>query len=239
MKIRLRCRNQRTLVALAILICLIGGCAESTHEPVIVYEIVELTTTMGNITLQLNRSRAPVSVENFLDYVESGFYDSTVVHRVVEDFIIQGGQYTTDLSMKDTNEPIVCESDNGLSNLRGTIALARYNDPDTGTSQFFINLVDNLALDWRDDQYVGYAVFGCVIEGMDVVDAIAALPTSTQQTPDGADLNNVPDTPVIVLSARHTGPPGRPERLTPGRRIESINATALSTDLPSLNEKQL
>ncbi|MFO7662219.1 MAG: peptidylprolyl isomerase [Chloroflexota bacterium] len=204
MKIRLCCKDQGTLVAFAILICLIVGCAESTQKPVIVYEIVELTTTMGNITLRLNRSRAPISVENFLDYVKSGFYDSTVVHRVIKDIIIQGGQYTTDLSMKDTNEPIVCESDNGLSNLRGTIAVARKNDPDTGTSQFFINLVDNIILDWRDNQNaIGYAVFGSVIEGMDVVDAIAAVPTSTHQTPDGTDLNNVPDTPVIVLSARH------------------------------------
>ncbi len=201
---RLSRGNRGILAAFAILICLIMGCAESMQEPVVVYEIVELTTTMGNITLQLNHSRAPISVDNILDYVESGFYDSTVVHRVIKDFIIQGGQYFTDLSKKDTNEPIVCESDNGLSNLRGTIAMARKNDPDTGTSQFFINLADNTALDWRDDQYaIGYAVFGRVIEGMDVVDAIAAVPVSTQQTPDGTSLNDVPDIPVIVLSARH------------------------------------
>ena len=180
------------------------GCAESLQEPIIDYEIVELTTTMGNITLKLNRSKAPISVENFLNYVESGFYDSTVVHRVIEHFIIQGGQFTTDLSLKDTNKPIVCESDNGLSNLRGTIAVARKSDPDTGTSQFFINLADNVNLDWYDDQNrIGYAVFGCVTEGMDVVDAIAAVQTSTQQTPDETVLNDVPVVPVIVLSARH------------------------------------
>ncbi|UCF04551.1 MAG: peptidylprolyl isomerase [bacterium] len=159
---------------------------------------------MGTITLKLNLMRAPVSVENFLDYVESGYYDSTVFHRVIEGFIIQGGQYTQELSKKEPNEPIICESDNGLSNLRGTIAVARGQSPNSGTSQFFSNLRDNISLDRQnDDNLIGYAVFGCVIEGMDVVDTIAAVPTSVQQTSDGIDLNHVPDIPVIVLSAHH------------------------------------
>lgn len=192
----------RQIIAFVISVCLFGGCSDSSQTPEFEYSIVELTTTMGNITLQLDCKRASVSVDNFLSYVGSCYYDSTIFHRVIENFVIQGGQYTSDLWKKVASEPIVCESDNGLSNLRGTIAVARGDSPNSGTSQFFINLKDNTSLDKRNDHYLGYAVFGRVIKGIDVVDAIGGVPTSTQQTPEGTTLYDVPVTPVVVLSAR-------------------------------------
>jgi cyclophilin family peptidyl-prolyl cis-trans isomerase len=158
---------------------------------------------MGIIILELDVDRAPVSVANFLEYVESGFYDSTIIHRVIPGFVIQGGQYTQNLERKACGDSILCESSNGLSNVRGTIAVARGVSPHSGTCQFFINVADNPALDKHDDSYhIGYAVFGHVTFGMHVVDAIASVPTSTQQTPDGTPLNNVPVTAVMVLSAK-------------------------------------
>ncbi len=192
----------RLFVTFVISACLSLACSDTGQTPQREYSMVELATTMGNITLQLESKKAPVSVENFLDYVESSYYDSTIVHRVVVDFVIQGGQYTSDLTKQVPNDTIVCESNNGLSNVRGTIAVARGVSPNSGTSQFFINLKDNLFLDRISDDLPGYAVFGRVIKGMDVVDAITDVPTSTQQTPEGESLYDVPVTPVIVLSAR-------------------------------------
>ncbi|UCF06069.1 MAG: peptidylprolyl isomerase [bacterium] len=192
--------SKRYLIALSIMILIVVGCSESVQT---INPVVELTTTMGTIKVELYIEEAPVSVTNFMEYVESSFYDSTIIHRVIPDFIIQGGQHKIDLTKKETNSPIVCESDNGLLNLCGTIAVARGAEPNSGTSQYFINLVDNPALNKINDTYAfGYAVFGHVIEGMNVVDAIASVPTSTQQTPDEITMKDVPITPVIVLSAR-------------------------------------
>ena len=134
---------------------------------------------MGNIVLELNRTAAPISVENFLRYVDEGYYDGTVFHRVISDFVVQGGGYDEQYELKDTRPPILNEGSNGLKNLRGTLAMARTNDANSATSQFYINLVDNDSLDFRSD-FPGYAVFGRVTVGMDIVDEIAAVETASR-----------------------------------------------------------
>jgi cyclophilin family peptidyl-prolyl cis-trans isomerase len=142
-------------------------------------EIVVLETSMGNIEIELDRENAPVTVENFMNYVNLGFYDGTVFHRVIPGFMVQGGGFTTDGTEKETNAPIKLESDNGLGNERGTVAMARTNQPDSATSQFFINVADNPFLDYAEGNE-GYAVFGRVVSGMDVVDEIKSVPTTTK-----------------------------------------------------------
>ena len=135
---------------------------------------VRLATTAGDIVLELNREKAPKTVDNFMQYVKAGHYDGVIFHRVIDGFMIQTGGYKADLSEKPVRAPIALESRNGLSNLRGSIAMARTNDPNSATAQFFINVNDNVRL---DDAGGGYAVFGKVIEGMDVVDQIRLVPT--------------------------------------------------------------
>ena len=142
-----------------------------------------MSTNAGDIGLQLNRAKAPVSVENFLTYVESGHYDGTIFHRVIKDFMIQGGGYSDDMRKKATLPPIKNEADNGLKNLRGTIAMARTRDVNSATSQFFINVKDNAFLDHGARDF-GYAVFGKVVSGMDVVDAITNAPTGARDKPE-------------------------------------------------------
>lgn len=160
--------------------------------------VVTFETTMGSIVIQLDDVAAPITTANFLAYVESGFYDgsdgagATVFHRVIPGFVIQGGGLTETLETKTTMAPIVNEFGNGLTNLRGTISMARTSDPDSATSQFFINLVDNTSL----DEPPGYAVFGEVVEGMEVVDAIAGVQTTSMPPYD-----DVPVEPIIVTSA--------------------------------------
>ena len=135
---------------------------------------VALETNHGTIVLELNPEKAPITVENFLDYVERGWYDGTVFHRVIDGFMIQGGGFTPDLQRKITRPEIENESKNGLSNKRGTIAMARTGDPHSATAQFFINLVDNDGLDASGSSW-GYAVFGEVVEGIEVIDSIAKV----------------------------------------------------------------
>ena len=161
--------------------------------------IVVLKTSKGDITLELDAARAPVTVANFLTYVRSGQYDGTIFHRVMPGFMIQGGGFTSDMTQKPTGAPIKNEADNGLKNLRGTVAMARTTVVDSATSQFFINLVDNKSLDFTAATAAGwgYAVFGKVTAGMETVDAIAAVPTTTK----GANAN-VPQEPVIIESAK-------------------------------------
>ncbi|MEN6384623.1 MAG: peptidylprolyl isomerase [Phycisphaerales bacterium] len=151
---------------------------------------VRISTNKGDIVVELNPEKAPVTCENFLKYVDAKFYDGTVFHRVIKDFMIQGGGMTADMRPKQTNPPIVNEAKNGLKNDRGTIAMARTSDPDSATSQFFINHGNNDFLNYgvRD---AGYAVFGKVVEGMDVVDAIALVRTGA---------GDVPAQPVIINS---------------------------------------
>lgn len=158
--------------------------------------IVILDTSSGPITLELDPGKAPITVENFLKYVDSGFYDNLIFHRVIKDFMIQGGGMTDRMDEKSTgkNPPIKNESGKGLSNSRGTIAMARTNDPDSATCQFFINHADNKQL---DNYGGGYAVFGKVIDGMDVVDKIAAVATTSK-----AGHRDVPQTPIYIKSAK-------------------------------------
>lgn len=164
---------------------------------------VALSTNMGKIVIELNPAKAPKSVENFLQYVNDKHYDGTVFHRVIPTFMIQGGGFTQDLSMKPTRPPVANEADNGLSNVRGSVAMARTNDPNSATSQFFINVVDNPNLNHfsKDNgQTWGYAVFGKVVSGMDVVDAIKAVDRGAK----GPLPQDVPLSPVIILKAEIT-----------------------------------
>jgi cyclophilin family peptidyl-prolyl cis-trans isomerase len=159
---------------------------------------VELKTSMGAITLELYPDKAPKTVENFLGYVKSGHYSGTIFHRVIAGFMIQGGGFDTGLNEKPTGAPIANEATNGLKNDHYTIAMARTGDPNSATAQFFINVVDNAGLDYPRPDGWGYAVFGKVIKGMDVVDKIAAVPTGPQP-PFGSD---VPSTPIVIESAK-------------------------------------
>lgn len=140
---------------------------------------VRLETNMGNIVVELYPDKAPKTVANFLQYVRDGFYNGTIFHRVISNFMIQGGGFTKDYKRKQTRPPIMNEADNGLKNLRGTIAMARTFEPHSATAQFFINVVDNPFLDHKNDtpRGWGYAVFGKVVKGMDVVDKIRNVPT--------------------------------------------------------------
>jgi peptidyl-prolyl cis-trans isomerase A (cyclophilin A) len=164
--------------------------------PFVTLEVTENRQPLGTITIALDAEKAPVSVENFLQYVRSGHYDGTIFHRVIPGFMIQGGGYTPELVEKPTRPAIVNEARNGLRNSRGTVAMARLNDPGSATSQFFINLRDNHRLDFGIAG-AGYAVFGRVVEGMEVVDRIALVPcTSRGQHED------VPEAPIIIRHAR-------------------------------------
>jgi peptidyl-prolyl cis-trans isomerase A (cyclophilin A) len=158
--------------------------------------LVKFETSMGNIVLELNAQAAPVTVKNFLGYVEDGFYDGTIFHRVIPGFMIQGGGFTKEMQKKQTRDPIVNEASNGLGNERGTIAMARTSDPDSATCQFFINHNNNMPLNYASASNPGYAVFGKVTEGMDTVDAIASTKTTTR-----GGYQNVPVTPILIKSA--------------------------------------
>ncbi|HZQ60354.1 MAG TPA: peptidylprolyl isomerase [Casimicrobiaceae bacterium] len=162
---------------------------------------VLLHTSMGDITLELYPDKAPKTVDNFLQYVKDGFYDGTIFHRVIPNFMIQGGGWTRDLVHKRTRAPIHNEANNGLSNMRGTIAMARTNDPHSASAEFFINVVNNKALDYVGDANGvtswGYCVFGKVIDGMDTVDKIKAVETG----PQGPLQSDVPKTPVVIEKA--------------------------------------
>lgn len=158
---------------------------------------VSLVTSSGNMLLELDPTRAPITVNNFLSYVRLGYYANTLLHRVIAGFVVQGGGYTSGLVKKAGQAgPIALESQNGLSNLRGTLAMARTNDPNSATSEFFVNLVDNLFLDYRDSANPGYAVFGRVVRGLDVLDQIASQPTGVV---NGA--SDVPLSDITITSA--------------------------------------
>ncbi len=160
---------------------------------------VRITTNMGDIVLELDREKAPKTVENFLTYVEEGFYDGTIFHRVIDGFMIQGGGFTEDFQKKPTHAPIRNEADNGLRNKIGTIAMARTSDPHSATAQFFINVANNSYLDFREKtpRAWGYTVFGRVVKGMPVVDKIRRSKTGS----GGPFRKDVPQTPVIIEKA--------------------------------------
>lgn len=157
-----------------------------------------LETSHGNIVIELDPEKAPISSENFVTYVKDGFYDLTTFHRVIPNFMIQGGGFMADMMQKATRDPIKNEADNGLPNKRGSIAMARTPDPDSASSQFFINLKDNDFLNYTapTSQGWGYAVFGEVVEGMDVVDSIAQVATTNKM-----GHGDVPVEPVVINSA--------------------------------------
>ena len=158
---------------------------------------VVIKTSMGDIHLELYPDQAPASVQNFLEYAQSGFYDGTIFHRVISHFMIQGGGFTPDMQKKGTREPIPNESNNGLSNRRGTIAMARLPQPHSATAQFFINVQNNMNLDYQGGNQWGYAVFGKVTEGLDVVDDIRYVQTASRPP-----FSDVPVEPVIIEQVR-------------------------------------
>lgn len=188
----LRC----SLFGIVFLLILGAGMAAAQTSTSTDSTKVLLSTSMGNITIALFDQKSPVTVKNFLAYVDSGFFAGTIFHRVIPGFMIQGGGYTADLERKPTYPPIVNESNNGVRNRRGTLSMARTSDPNSAASQFFINLVDNRNLD-DGPRGPGYAVFGMVVNGMAVVDSIALVPTETREV-----FQNVPKQPVVIISAK-------------------------------------
>jgi peptidyl-prolyl cis-trans isomerase B (cyclophilin B) len=180
---------------------LVSGCGEAMKKGPDESKMVKLQTSMGDVVIKLNEQAAPVTTKNFLRYVNEGFYNGTIFHRVIYNFMIQGGGFTADMKQKQTHDSIINEASNGLTNQRGTIAMARTSDPHSATAQFFINHVDNEPLDYVENLKPGYAVFGRVVEGLDVVDAIAAVKTTMRKNKNGDNMADVPAEPVIIKSA--------------------------------------
>lgn len=202
--------NFVSLLAVAVLLsgapaALAESSAEKAPEAATTNPVVKIKTSMGEITAELDAKNAPVSTSNFVEYARSGYYDGTIFHRVIPNFMIQGGGMDANLAPKaGARAPIRNEADNGLKNTRGTLAMARTSDPNSATSQFFINVTDNGFLDHRSkmpSQY-GYAVFGKVTEGMDVVDRIKAVKTGNKNM-----MQNVPVEPVLIESVTVVGKP--------------------------------
>jgi peptidyl-prolyl cis-trans isomerase A (cyclophilin A) len=192
--LQLICRMIRPLAAAGFAALL--ACTAAAQDKAAAATRVLLATSAGDITLQLDPEKAPKTVANFLEYVKSGHYDGTVFHRVMDGFMIQGGGFTAEMVQKPTKAPIPLESRSGLKNERGTVAMARTAVPDSATAQFFINVVDNAGLDYPKPDGNGYAVFGKVVAGMDVVDKIRKVETGSRQ-----GHQNVPVTPVLIRSA--------------------------------------
>jgi len=194
-------------------ILIIQGCASSSTTapaevaptPVAKWVTAQMVTSQGIIELKLDAARAPATVANFVNYAQEGYFEGLIFHRVIPGFMIQGGGHTADLQEKESKTPIKNEATNGLSNLRGTISMARTEVIDSATSQFFINLVDNTRLDHQNTDKYGYAVFGQVVNGMDIVDLIGNTTTvcpskdkktCTEDLP--TDMRDVPKTPIII-----------------------------------------
>ncbi len=184
---------KRIMLVFAVL-CLSAGIASAAE--VKKNPVVEMDTSLGKIKIELFEKEAPISVKNFLDYAKSGFYTDTTFHRVIPGFMIQGGGYTADRKKKPANAAIKNEAANGLKNDRGTISMARTSAPDSATSEFFINVVDNKMLNRPNPDGAGYAVFGKVIEGMDVVDKIV----NVKQKNQNVVFQNLPEVPVVIKS---------------------------------------
>ena len=181
----------RLVTGLVLTILSLHVLAQSTQGP-----RVQLETSLGNIVLELNSGRAPQTVDNFLRYVREGHYNGTIFHRVINGFMIQGGGFDANMRQKPVREPIRLESQNGLRNLTGTVAMARTSDPHSATAQFFINVVDNSGLDFPNPDGHGYAVFGKVIDGMEVVNRIRSVTVGRQ-----GFHQNVPREPIIIQKA--------------------------------------
>ena len=182
------------LLAAAVLFC---GCAGEMETVISEKKMVRLETSLGDIVVELDGAAAPVTVKNFLTYVEEGFYDGTIFHRVIPNFMIQAGGLTPQMTPKQTNPPIVNEAANGLKNDRGTIAMGQTpGNPDSATTHFFINHKNNDSLNYIASLNPGYAVFGKTVEGMDVVDEIAGVKTTVRM-----GMRDVPVEPVVIKSA--------------------------------------
>lgn len=198
------------LVALALTLAQAGSAGPAASNqpsgpggPRVALEVTQGRTALGTIVIELDPAKAPLSVENFLSYLRAGHYDGTTFHRVIPAFMIQGGGYTPELEEKPTRPPVPNEARNGVRNSRGTVAMARTDDANSATSQFFINLRDNHRLDFGISG-AGYAVFGRVVEGLEIVDRISGVPTTTR-----GQHSNVPQTSVVVRRAREL-PPAAP-----------------------------
>jgi peptidyl-prolyl cis-trans isomerase A (cyclophilin A) len=186
----------KKILSVIAMVCLSAGiaCAEAKKNPVVVME-----TSLGKVKIELFEKEAPISVKNFLEYANSGYYAGTVFHRVIPGFMAQGGGLTAALQPKPGDRPAIKnEADNGLKNDRGTVAMARTGDPNSATSQFFINVVDNKMLNRPNPDGAGYAVFGKVVEGMDVVDKMVAAP----QERKNSVFQNVPKEPIVIKSVK-------------------------------------
>ena len=185
---------KRTLITMLLVLSTSLACAA---DKVPAHPHIEIVTSLGAIKLELDGKQAPITVAHILELVDSGFYDGTIFHRLIPGFMAQGGGYTPGLKLKEHGETIVNESGNGMTNVRGTIAMARTNDPHSANSQFFINVADNDRLDPTKNPYNGswgYTVFGFVIEGMDVVDEIVNSKTG----PAGEFSRDVPVVPIVI-----------------------------------------
>ena len=198
--------NRKTIISI-LLMFLFGGSIFLTAADMLFrkpqqvqIEIVVMETSLGTIEIELNRDKAPITVENFVNYVEDSYYDGLSFHRIIRGFMIQGGGLDSTGEYKETRAPIAIESQNGLKNVRGAIAMARSSDPNSATSQFFINTVNNENLDYPSFDGYGYTVFGLVISGMEVVDAIEAVATDTRDTPYGS-MSDWPIEDIIIISA--------------------------------------
>ena len=185
----------KRIVTTLALICFMSGvaCAEGVKNT-----LVTMETSLGNVKIELFEKEAPISVKNFVEYVGKGFYNGTIFHRVIPGFMVQGGGFTADRKEKPVAAPIKNEAANGLKNDRGTIAMARMQAPDSATSQFFINVAHNHMLNRPNPDGAGYAVFGKVIAGMDVVDKIVAVKTRNLNMA----FENLPETPVVIKSVK-------------------------------------
>lgn len=203
-----------TLIGLFCLLIGLGHAAEAPR--------VKIQTNLGDIVLELDPEKAPKTVANFLQYVEDGFYTNTMFHRVIDGFMIQGGGFTPRFERKPTRPPVLNEADNGLKNVRGSIAMARTSEPHSATAQFFINVADNGFLDHtnKTPRGWGYTVFGRVIKGMDVVDAIKNIPTGA----GGPFPRDVPKSAAIILGATYLNKP-EPVQSTPATKTEDPKGT--------------
>ena len=190
-------------ILLAVLILAIIAGTSMGQESAVSNPQVVMETSNGEIVLELYPDKAPLTVKNFLDYIDAGFYSGTVFHRVIPGFMLQGGGFSRDMQKKSTLMPVKNEAFNGLKNDRGTIAMARTQDPHSASSQFFINTVDNAFLNYKSQTAAGwgYAVFGKVIKGMEVVDAISKVQTGTQ-----GRFRDVPKTSVEIIKVRRAAP---------------------------------
>lgn len=204
-----------------------SAAAPAADAPAASPVYVSMTTSKGVIYLELNAAKAPISTENFVSYTKEGFYNGTIFHRVIKTFMIQGGGFTADMKQKATKAPISNEWQNGLPNSRGAISMARTNEPNSATSQFFINTVDNKMLD-QPRGGAAYAVFGKVIKGMDVVDAIAAVPTGPS-----SGMGDVPKTVVTIEKMEVlAGPPAMDAPLAPATPAPTTPAAPTGTKTP-------